>query len=262
MQLRLDQLAAHLAKGLRRVYTVHGDEPLLVQEAADAIRAAARAAGPAERQVHTVAGAHFDWSGLARRRTVDEPVRRAATDRDPHPLGQAGQGRLRGAAALLRGAVGRRRDARHAAHGSTARNSPAPGSRRSTRRASRCASTRSSAPRCRSGSRSAWPRRASASRLARPGRRRSPSSPTAWKATCSQRTRKSSSSACCTGPASWLRADRGRGAQRRALRRVQARRGGARRPGCAHAAHARRPAGRGRGRRAGALHAGRRHPGA
>ncbi len=64
MQLRPEQLAAHLDKGLRRVYTLHGDEALLAQEAADAIRAAARAAGCAERQVHTVAGAHFDWSGL------------------------------------------------------------------------------------------------------------------------------------------------------------------------------------------------------
>ena len=64
MQVRADQLAAHLAKGLRRIYTLHGDEPLLVQEAADAIRSAARAAGCDERQVHTVAGAHFDWSGL------------------------------------------------------------------------------------------------------------------------------------------------------------------------------------------------------
>jgi DNA polymerase III subunit delta len=43
---------------------VHGDEPLLVQEAADAIRAAARTAGHTERQVHTVFGAHFDWGGL------------------------------------------------------------------------------------------------------------------------------------------------------------------------------------------------------
>ncbi|NBD19227.1 DNA polymerase III subunit delta [Aquabacterium fontiphilum] len=65
MQLRHDQLSAHLAKGpLKAVYTLHGDEPLLQQEAGDAIRAAARAAGFTERQVHTVAGAHFDWSGL------------------------------------------------------------------------------------------------------------------------------------------------------------------------------------------------------
>jgi DNA polymerase-3 subunit delta len=64
MQLRLEQLAAHLAKGLRRIYTIHGDEPLQAQEAADAIRKAAREAGYTERQVHTVAGAHFDWSAL------------------------------------------------------------------------------------------------------------------------------------------------------------------------------------------------------
>lgn len=64
MQLRADQLAPHLAKGLKPIYTVWGDEPLLAQEAGDAIRAAARAAGCTERQVHTVAGAHFDWSSL------------------------------------------------------------------------------------------------------------------------------------------------------------------------------------------------------
>ena len=64
MQLRAEQLAAHLQKGLRPIYTVWGDEPLLAQEAADMIRAAARASGCAERQVHTVAGQHFDWSGL------------------------------------------------------------------------------------------------------------------------------------------------------------------------------------------------------
>lgn len=64
MQVRIDQLAAQLARGLRRVYTIHGDEPLQAQEAADAIRAAAHAAGYTERKVFTVAGAHFDWSGL------------------------------------------------------------------------------------------------------------------------------------------------------------------------------------------------------
>lgn len=62
MQLALAQLAAHLQKGLRSLYTLHGDEPLLMQEAADAIRAAARAQGYTERTVHTVQGAHFDWS--------------------------------------------------------------------------------------------------------------------------------------------------------------------------------------------------------
>lgn len=64
MQVRADQLPQHLAKGVRPLYTVWGDEPLLAQEAGDAIRAAARAAGCTERQVHTVSGAHFDWSSL------------------------------------------------------------------------------------------------------------------------------------------------------------------------------------------------------
>lgn len=64
MQVRAEQLAQHLAKGLKPLYTVWGDEPLLAQEAGDAIRVAARAAGCTERQVHTVSGAHFDWSSL------------------------------------------------------------------------------------------------------------------------------------------------------------------------------------------------------
>ena len=62
MQLAAGQLQAHLQKGIKPLYTLHGDEPLLIQEAADAIRAAARAAGFSERSSHTVAGAHFDWS--------------------------------------------------------------------------------------------------------------------------------------------------------------------------------------------------------
>ena len=62
MQLGAAQLAGHLQKGLRSLYTLHGDEPLLVQEAADAIRAAARVQGFTERTSHTVACAHFDWS--------------------------------------------------------------------------------------------------------------------------------------------------------------------------------------------------------
>ena len=64
MQLRADQLDTALQRGLRALYTIHGDEPLLAQEAGDAIRAAARAAGYTERQVFTVSGAHFDWSSV------------------------------------------------------------------------------------------------------------------------------------------------------------------------------------------------------
>jgi DNA polymerase-3 subunit delta len=64
MQLAPAQLPQHLQRALRPLYTLHGDEPLLVQEAADAIRATARAQGYTERSVHTVAGAHFDWSAV------------------------------------------------------------------------------------------------------------------------------------------------------------------------------------------------------
>ena len=63
-QIALNQLAAHLRKGVQPLYVLHGDEPLLQQEAQDAIRAAARAQGYTERSSHTVAGAHFDWSAV------------------------------------------------------------------------------------------------------------------------------------------------------------------------------------------------------
>jgi DNA polymerase-3 subunit delta len=63
MQLRPEQLAAHLAKPLASLYVLHGDEPLLILEAADAIRATARAQGFAEREV-LVAAAGFRWDDL------------------------------------------------------------------------------------------------------------------------------------------------------------------------------------------------------
>ena len=62
MQVAAQQLGGQLQRGLRSLYTLHGDEPLLIQEAADAIRSHARELGYTERTVHTVAGAHFDWS--------------------------------------------------------------------------------------------------------------------------------------------------------------------------------------------------------
>jgi DNA polymerase III subunit delta len=65
MRLRqAEQLGPHLAKNLAAVYAVLGDEPLLVLEAADAVRAAARKRGFAEREVFEAARA-FDWSELA-----------------------------------------------------------------------------------------------------------------------------------------------------------------------------------------------------
>ena len=62
MQISATQLEQHLQRGLKSLYTLHGDEPLLQQEALDTIRATARAQGFTERTSHTVAGAHFDWS--------------------------------------------------------------------------------------------------------------------------------------------------------------------------------------------------------
>ena len=64
MHIALNQLATHLQKGLRPLYTLYGDEPLLQQEAADAIRTAARIQGYTERTAFMVAGAHFDWSAV------------------------------------------------------------------------------------------------------------------------------------------------------------------------------------------------------
>lgn len=61
MQVKPAELPRHLQGPLQPLYLVSGDEPLLVQEAADAIRTAARAAGFTERSVHTASGARFDW---------------------------------------------------------------------------------------------------------------------------------------------------------------------------------------------------------
>lgn len=64
MQLRAEDLERHLARGLAPRYVIHGDEPLQSLEAADAIRAQARAQGYAEREVLTVERS-FDWGQLA-----------------------------------------------------------------------------------------------------------------------------------------------------------------------------------------------------
>ncbi|HQW39165.1 MAG TPA: DNA polymerase III subunit delta, partial [Usitatibacteraceae bacterium] len=63
MKIATRQLAQHLKKGLAPLYAVHGAETLLALEAGDAIRAAARRSGCAEREVfHAEPGA--DWSKL------------------------------------------------------------------------------------------------------------------------------------------------------------------------------------------------------
>ena len=63
MLLKGEQLAAHLERELRPLYVLYGDEPLLVIEAADTIRARARKAGYNEREILTVLP-HFDWNQL------------------------------------------------------------------------------------------------------------------------------------------------------------------------------------------------------
>ena len=63
MKISGDNLAASLARQLQTIYLVSGDEPLLVNEAADAIRAAARRQGFVERELHVVERG-FDWQGL------------------------------------------------------------------------------------------------------------------------------------------------------------------------------------------------------
>jgi DNA polymerase-3 subunit delta len=63
MQLRSEQLAPHLGRELASIYVIHGDEPLIALEAADAVRAAARARGFTDREVFEPARG-FDWSEL------------------------------------------------------------------------------------------------------------------------------------------------------------------------------------------------------
>ena len=64
MQLKPEQLEQQLKKhGVQRCYLVSGDEALIVQECADAIRAAARAAGCIEREVIEITSAG-DWQAL------------------------------------------------------------------------------------------------------------------------------------------------------------------------------------------------------
>ena len=62
MRLKAEQLNSHLSQGsLAPAYLISGDEPLLLQEAADAIRITAKAQGYTERELlHVETG--FDWN--------------------------------------------------------------------------------------------------------------------------------------------------------------------------------------------------------
>ncbi|MGH8217700.1 MAG: DNA polymerase III subunit delta [Steroidobacteraceae bacterium] len=63
MKLSPDSLPRHLERQLLPVYLVSGDEPLLATEAADAIRARARALGFTEREVHAL-DRGTDWDAV------------------------------------------------------------------------------------------------------------------------------------------------------------------------------------------------------
>lgn len=63
MKLSGEDLPRHLAAGVQPLYVIHGEALLLSIEAADAIRAAARAAGYVEREVLT-AEQGFKWAEL------------------------------------------------------------------------------------------------------------------------------------------------------------------------------------------------------
>ncbi|MBT4521172.1 MAG: DNA polymerase III subunit delta [Halieaceae bacterium] len=64
MRLRPEQLAKHLKQQLLPLYIVSGDEPLLLQEACDLIRAQAREQGCTEREIIDASVKGFDWRDI------------------------------------------------------------------------------------------------------------------------------------------------------------------------------------------------------
>jgi len=64
VKLNPGQLSSHLASGVAPVYLISGDEPLLVDETRDAIRASAGAQGIVDREVH-IAERSFKWDEFA-----------------------------------------------------------------------------------------------------------------------------------------------------------------------------------------------------
>ncbi len=93
MELRTpDQLATHLNSNLVPIYLVGGNEPLLVDEAADQIRSAAKSAGYADREVFHAGEQGFQWDELrasamamslfAQRRIIDLRLPRGKPGRE------------------------------------------------------------------------------------------------------------------------------------------------------------------------------------
>ena len=65
MLLKGDQLAQHLSRELRPLYVLYGDEPLLVLEAADTIRARAGSADMAQAVSEFLSGHEPDLLRIA-----------------------------------------------------------------------------------------------------------------------------------------------------------------------------------------------------
>ena len=61
MKIRAEQLDGNLQKQLLPLYVISGDEPLLSQECADAVRVAARKKDFTERELFHVEG-NYDWN--------------------------------------------------------------------------------------------------------------------------------------------------------------------------------------------------------
>jgi DNA polymerase-3 subunit delta len=95
MPLRLEDLDSHLRGALAPIYFVSGDETLLVQEACDAIVAAAQTRGYSERSVlhvepgfrwHNVTQDAASMSLFAERRIIDVRVAGNKFDREAHAV--------------------------------------------------------------------------------------------------------------------------------------------------------------------------------
>ena len=97
MQLKGEQLAAHLERTLAPVYVAWGDEPLLVVEATDAIRAAARRNVPEPtrpRGPMRPAGPPRRWRASSVSRQTGVPGPAAVHPGPPARPGQAVVGRV------------------------------------------------------------------------------------------------------------------------------------------------------------------------
>jgi DNA polymerase-3 subunit delta len=64
MPIKSDQLIQQLSRELRRCYLIFGEETLIVEECADAVRAAARSGGCTEREIIEIGGTG-DWQQLS-----------------------------------------------------------------------------------------------------------------------------------------------------------------------------------------------------